>query len=143
MTHRPRISEEAVITRWMGMEIARINDGIVAGRRSVAELLAEEDPEAVTRGGGEYHFSRETLAALAGRLPGELRAALKLPILFHLDLDVRDSCYLEDSTAIDALRALGDLGEGRKATGGRLWVSRAIAYGIARKYPTAVQFPMS
>ncbi|HVN65265.1 MAG TPA: DUF61 family protein [Methanomicrobiales archaeon] len=143
MTPRPRITDESVLTRWMGMEIARINDGVVAGRRSLAELLAEGDTEAVTRGGGEYHFSRETLAALAGRLPGELRAALKLPILFHLDMDVRDSCYLADETATEALRVLGDLGEGRKATGGRLWVSRAIAYDIARKYPTAVQFVVS
>ena len=140
MTHRPRITEESVLTRWMGMEIARINDGIVAGRRTLAELFAEEDPEAVTRGGGEYHFSRETLATLASRLPGGLRAVLKLPIIFFFDMDIRDSCYLADETAVEALRALGDLGEGRRVTGGRLWVSRAIAFAIARKYPTAVQF---
>jgi hypothetical protein len=143
MTYRPRITEESVLTRWMGMEIARINDGIVAGRRSLAALLSEEDPKAVTRGGGEYHFSRETLTALGSRLPGKTRADLKLPILFFLDMDVRDSCYLADETAVEALRALGDLGEGRKATGGRLWVARALAYAIARKYPTAVQFTMA
>ncbi len=143
MTHRPRITEESVLTRWMGMEIARINDSIVAGRRSLAALLSEEDPKAVTRGGGEYHFSRETLAALASRLPGEIQADLKLPILFFLDMDVRDSVYLADETAVEALRALGDLGEGRKATGVRLWVARALAYAIARSYPTAVQFAMA
>jgi len=143
MTHRPRITEESVLTRWMGMEIARINDSIVVGRRSLSELLSEEDPKAVTRGGGEYHFSRETLAALEGRLPEEIRGALKLPILFFFDVDVRDSCFLADGTAVEALRALGDLGEGRKVTGGRLWVARAIAFAIARKYPTAVQFAMA
>jgi hypothetical protein len=143
MTRRPRITEESVLTRWMGMEIARINDSVVAGRRGLADLLAEEDPGAVTRGGGEYHFSRETLATLAGQLPGKTRADLKLPILFFLDMDVRDSCYLADETAVEALRALGDLGEGRKVTEGRLWVSRAIAYAIARKYPTAVQFTLA
>ena len=143
MTHRPRITEEPVLSRWMGMEIARINDSIVVGRRSLSELLSEEDPKAVTRGGGEYHFSRETLAALEGRLPEEIRGALKLPILFFFDVDVRDSCFLADGTAVEALRALGDLGEGRKVTGGRLWVARAIAFAIARKYPTAVQFAMA
>ena len=142
MTHRPRITEESVLTRWMGMEIARINDSIVAGRRSLAELLSEEDPKAVTRGGGEYHFSRETLSTLASRLPPDLTRTLQLPILFFFDMDVRDSCSLRDETAVDALRSLGELGEGRKATEGRLWVARAIAFAIARKYPTAVQFAM-
>jgi uncharacterized protein (UPF0216 family) len=142
MTHRPRITEESVLTRWLGMEVARINDSIVAGRRSLADLLAEEDPKAVTRGGGEYHFSRETLATLAGRLPEGTRRTLKLPLLFFSDMDVRDSCYLTDETAVEALRALGDLGEGRRVTGGRLWIARAIAFSIARKYPTAVQFAM-
>jgi uncharacterized protein (UPF0216 family) len=142
MTHRPRITEESVLTRWLGMEVARINDSIVAGRRSLADHLAEEDPKAVTRGGGEYHFSRETLATLAGRLPEGTRRTLKLPLLFFSDVDVRDSCYLTDETAVEALRALGDLGEGRRVTGGRLWIARAIAFSIARKYPTAVQFAM-
>jgi len=140
MTHRPRITEESVLTRWMGMEMRRINDGIVAGRRSLSDLLNATDPRAVTRGGGEYCFSRGTLSALASRLPEGLRAALKLPITFYFDMDIRDSCYLTDATAVEALRALGGLGEGRRATGGRLWVSRAIAYDIARRYPTAVQF---
>jgi hypothetical protein len=44
---------------------------------------------------------------------------------------------------VQALRALGDLGEGRRLSGGRLWVARALAYAIARKYPTAVQFAMA
>jgi len=140
MTHRPRITEESVLTRWMGMEIARINDSIVADRKSLADLLAAEEPVSVTRGGGEYRFSRETLATLAERLPEEIRNILRLPILFFFDVDVRDSVYLADRPAVEALRALGDLGVGRRATGGRLWVSRAIAYDIARKYPTAVQF---
>jgi uncharacterized protein (UPF0216 family) len=141
MTSRSRITEESVLTRWMGMEIARINDSVVARRRSLADLLAMEDPKAVTRGGGEYHFSQETLATLAGRLPEEIQGTLKLPILFFLDMDIRDSCYLTDGIAVDALIALGDMGEGRKVTGGRLWVARAIAYAIARKYPTASSSP--
>jgi len=66
MTRRPRITEESVLTRWMGMEIARINDSVVAGRKTLALLLAEKNPKAKTKGGGEYHFSRETLAALSG-----------------------------------------------------------------------------
>ncbi|MDD1664551.1 MAG: DUF61 family protein [Methanomicrobiales archaeon] len=143
MTRRPRITEESVLTRWMGMEIARINDSVVAGRKTLALLLAEKNPKAKTKGGGEYHFSRETLAILGERLDEETRKALKIPIIFFFNVDVRDSCYLTDETAVEALQALGDLGEGRRLTDGRLWVARAIAYAIARKYPTAIQFAMA
>ena len=143
MTSRPRITEESVLTRWMGMEIARINDSVVAGRKPLAELLTGEDPKAGTKGGGEHHFSRKTLAALGERLDEETRKALKLPIIFFFDMDVRDSCYLADGIAVQALQALGDLGEGRRLMKGRLWVARAIAYAIAQKYPTAIQFAMA
>ena len=143
MTSRPRITEESVLTRWMGMEIARINDSVVAGRRSLASLLSEKDPCAVTRGGGGYHFSRETLAALGARLDEKTGKTLKLPVIFFVSPDIRDSCCLTDEIAVRALQALGDLGEGRRLTDGRLWVARAIAYAIARKYPTAIQFAMA
>ncbi|HTY53511.1 MAG TPA: DUF61 family protein [Methanomicrobiales archaeon] len=143
MTHRPRITEESVFTRWMGLEIAKINDGIVAERKPLAALLTEESPRARTRGGGEYHFDPKVLAALGERLPADLSASLKLPILFVFDMDVPDSCYLTDGTAVLALQALGDLGAGRRLSGGKVWVSRAIAFAINRKYPAFVQFLMS
>lgn len=143
MTRRPRITEESVLTRWMGMEIARINDSVVAGRKTLALLLAEKDPKARTKGGGEYHFSRETLATLGEWLDEGTRKALNLPLIFFFSVDVRDSCYLTDETAVEALQALGDLGERRRLTDGRLWIARAIAYAIARKYPTAIQFAMA
>jgi uncharacterized protein (UPF0216 family) len=140
MSRRPRITEESVLTRWMGMEVARINEGIVAVRKPLATLLAEERPAARTKGGGEHRFDPEILATLGDKLPGDLRQTLKLPILFFFDADVRDSCYLSDETAVGALRILGEIGEGRRLLDGRLWVSRAIAFAIARRYPTAIQF---
>ena len=90
MSHRPRITEESVLTRWMGMEVARVNDSVVAGRKALASLLAEESPTAQTKAGGEYPFSRETLATLGERLDEETRKALKLPIIFFFHMDVRD-----------------------------------------------------
>jgi len=125
----------------MGIEIARINDSVVAGRRTLALLLAEENPTARTKGGGEYYFGRETLASLGERLRDEIRKALKLPIIFF-SIDIRDNFHLADVVAVQALQALGDLGEGRRLTNGGLWVARPIAYAIAQKYPTAIQFAM-
>jgi malic enzyme len=76
-------------------------------------------------------------------LTEQTRNALKLPIIFFFILDIRDSCSLTDEMAVQALQALGVLGEGRRLTDGRLWVARAIAYAIARKYPAAIQFAMA
>jgi len=143
MTRRPRITEESVLTRWMGMEARRINDSVVAERKTLAALLAEEDPRGVTRGGSEHRFDRKVLSTLAAGLPERIRNGLQIPILFFVNVDVRDSLYLTDEAAIRALQAHGDLGEGRRLTEGRLWVARAIAYAIARKYPTAVQFVLA
>jgi uncharacterized protein (UPF0216 family) len=143
MSRRPRITEESVLTRWMGMEARRINDSVVAERRSLASLASEEHPLAVTRGGSEHPFDREALSALAAGLPEGIRNELAIPILFFVDVEVGDSCYLTDETAVKALQAHEDLGEGRRLTGGRLWVARAIAFSIARKYPTVVQFVLA
>jgi uncharacterized protein (UPF0216 family) len=143
MTHRPRITEESVLTRWLGMEIARINEGIVSERKTLASLLFDEKPASRTKAGGEYRFDPEILAALGDKLPGDIRQALKLPILFFFNPDIRDSCYLSDEAAVRALVVLGEIGEGRRLAEGRLWVSRAIAFAIARRYPTAIQFTMT
>ena len=104
-----------MLTRWMGREISRIHDSVVAGRKTLASLLAEENPTAMTRGGGEYHFSRETPASLGERLDEGTREALKLPVIFFFNIDVRDSCYLTDKIAVQALQALGRSRGGEKA----------------------------
>jgi uncharacterized protein (UPF0216 family) len=51
----------------MGMEIARINDGVVAGRKSLALLLTEENPTALTRGEGNMPSAgRHSLLSVQG-----------------------------------------------------------------------------
>jgi len=142
MTDRARITDETVLARWMGLEIARMNEGVVEGRKTLTSLLTEERPAARTRGGAEYLFDRNALSRLGGGLADDLRKVLKIPILFYVTMDVRDSCYLDDEVAVRALQSLGELGEGRHLTDGRLWVSRAIAYAIARRFPTLVQFAL-
>ncbi len=125
------------------MEARRFTEGVVADRRNLASLLSEENPVGTTRGGGEHPFDREALSRLGDGLPGEVREALKIPILFFVDMDVRDSCYLTDEIALRALQVHGDLGGGRRLSGGRLWVARPIAFAISRKYPTAIQFVLT
>lgn len=126
----------------MALEMGKINDGVVSARKRLADLRGDTCPGAVTRGGAEYAFRRETITLLANQLPERLQARLRLPIIFFFDSRVGDSFLLADEDALTALQELGELSGMREMTGGRLWVGRAIVYAIMRKYPTAVQIMM-
>ncbi|MDD1645619.1 MAG: DUF61 family protein [Methanomicrobiales archaeon] len=142
MDHRPRITEEPVLSRWMSLEMGRINQGIVEVRKTLAELLREESPASVTKGGKEYRFRREILVGMGKRLPEPLHRRLRIPLLFRFDPDVADSCLLTDPAAVEALKELGEIGPLRQLHDGRLWVGRAIVYSLIRKYPTVIQMVM-
>jgi uncharacterized protein (UPF0216 family) len=142
MSERPSVSEEAVLMKWMRLEIGRINDGVVAERKRLSQLLREDRPAAATKGGGEHTFDKDVLALMEATLPRDLTRRLRLPILFYFDATVPDSCFLADDAAVQALRHLGDISPLRRMQNGRLWVAKPIAYAIMSKYPTTVQIVM-
>lgn len=142
MTSSPRITDESVLVRWMGLEIAKMNEGVVARRKPLDVLLAEKDPLSVTRKGDPFHFDPAVIATLQKALPEDLQRRLRLPVLFYASPDVPDSCSCPDEAALAALRLLGEVSSLRSFGGGRFWVSRPIAYAIMKKYPTAVQIVM-
>jgi len=136
-------SDDSVLMRWMRTEVTRINEGIVTERKSLSQLLMEERPASRTRTGNEYVFDRDILELFREKLPSELHQKLRLPIILFYSPNVPDSCYLNDPNAFHALQLLGDLSELRRMQQGRLWVGRAIAYTIMKKYPSAVQIAMA
>ena len=142
MTHPPRITDESVLSRWMSMEIGKINEGVVRDRKFLSLLLDEENPCATTKNGEPYFFDRGVIAVLGKRLPAELHSRLRLPMLFFMSPEVPDSCWCADAAAFAALITLDEISRLRTMEEGKFWVSRAIAYAIARKYPTAVQLVM-
>ena len=139
MTHPPRITDESVLARWMGLEIAKMNEGVVSQRKSLAVLLTEKDPVSVTKKGEPFHFDPSVIASLGKALPEDLQRQLRLPVLFYSSPDVPDSCMCPDETALAVFQLLGEVSSLRTFEGGRFWVSRPIAYAIMKKYPTAVQ----
>lgn len=143
VTSRPPVSDESVLMRWMALEMGKINDGVVARRRRLSELISEERPVSVTRDGAEFVFDREVIRILGEKLPPRLHPRLKLPVIFFFDSTVPDSCLLTDEVALEALQTLGELSRFREFSGGKLWVGRAIVYAIMRKYPTAIQIMMT
>jgi len=142
MSWRPRIDEESVFRRWMGIEAARLRQGLVEDRKRLSVLLSEEEPQATTKAGEPYRFDKEVIQLFGEHVPPVLHRRLRLPITFRFSPDVPGSCYLADEAAMQALQALGDLSELRRMHEGKLWVGRAIAYAIGQKYPTAVQFAL-
>jgi uncharacterized protein (UPF0216 family) len=138
----PDVSDEKVLMKWMRLELGKINDGIVAERKPLSLLIAEERPGSVTRGGKEYVYKKDVLMELAKKLPGPIRERLKLPVILYFSADVPDSCMLSDETALRAFQALGELSELREMENGRLWIGKALAFSLVRSYPTAVQIMM-
>ncbi|WP_370574644.1 DUF61 family protein [Methanomethylovorans sp.] len=142
MQDRRPLGDDSVLMRWMRTEINKINEGIVFDRKSLAQLLLEDKPTAKTKTGKDHFFDTATLRNLSEKLPKNLHDKLKLPILFFFDNQVPDSCYLNDSHALQALQALGEISRLRTMQQGKQWVGRSIAYSIMKKYPTAVQIVM-
>ena len=142
MPDRPSAGDESTLLRWMRLEIGRINDGVVAERRRLSELLREERPSSVTKGGNRYDFDRQVLLRLEQALPGELQRRLRLPVLFYFDSTVPDSFFLADEAAVRTLRCLEEISPLRRMQGGRLWIAKPLVYDIMNRYPTAVQIVM-
>ncbi len=142
MTERPRPGDEAVLMRWMRLEIGKINAGIVADRKTLRRLLEEETPSSMTKGGDEYRFDTAVITEFGERLPQELHRRLKLPIFFYFDMTVMDSAFLADEAAAEALRHLGAISHLRRMREGKLWVARPIVYDMMHRYPTVIQVVM-
>jgi len=134
--------DESALKRWMGLEMRKINEGIVATRVSLHTLLEMESPVTVTRGGQDFRFDRNVLEKIASRLPAALCKELRLPVIFYFDMDVPSSCFLSDSVALEALQEMGELSRERVMEGGRVFVGRAIVFTLVRSYPTAFQIMM-
>ena len=139
MPYPPRITDESVLSRWISLEVSRLNDGLVIDRKPVALLLSLERPSSVTKKGDEYLFDPKVVATIAKALSDDLRRRLRLPILFYLSSDTPYSCSCQDAAALSALQLLGEISPLRTMQEDRFWVSRPIVYEILKKYPTAVQ----
>ena len=142
MTHPPRITDESVLARWMGIEVKKMNEGLAAERKPLSALLSGEKPASVTKKGEPYLFDAAVLAAIAKVLPPDLQRRLKLPVFFCATPDVPDSFSCPDEPALAALQFLGEVSTLRTMQGGRFWVSRPIVYALMKKYPAVFQIVM-
>jgi hypothetical protein len=122
--------------------MGRINEGLVIERKTLSQLLNEGTPFAMTRGGKQHFFDKKSLDSLGVQLPEEWHHLLRIPVLFYFDMDVPDSCYLVEETAVHVLQMLGEISTLRAPREGKVWVARAIVFALMRKYPSIIQIVM-
>ena len=84
MTHTPRITEESILARWIGLESAKMNEGMVKQRKSLAILLAKKNPVSITKKGDTSHFDPSVIATLGNTVQEDLQTQLRLPVLTPL-----------------------------------------------------------
>ncbi len=142
MSDRPPPHDEAVLMKWMRLEIGKINEGLVAERKTLRRLLEEETPSSTTKSGQKYIFDADVVRRLGEQLPPDLHRRLKLPIFFYFDMNVGGSCFLTEEAAMEALQHLGEISHLRRMRDGRLWFAKPIAYDLTNRYPTVIQIVM-
>jgi uncharacterized protein (UPF0216 family) len=59
----------------MGIEAARLRQGLVEDRKRLSVLLAEEEPQAVTKGGEPYLFDKAVIALFGENVPPQSGSA--------------------------------------------------------------------
>jgi hypothetical protein len=128
MSHPPRITDEPVLVRWMGLEIAKMTREWLHNESLLLSCSRKRIPLSITKKGDTYHFDPSVIATLGKALPDDLKRWLRLPILFYSSPDTPGSCMCPDETALAALQLLGEVSTLRTLQEGRFWVSRPIAY---------------
>lgn len=126
--------------RWIALEMGSFQKAFVAAPRPLHELLLEEAPSARTRGGEAHPFDRAVLERFQDALGPLARRRLRLPVTFYVDKDLSEDAYLQDETAMELLRGLGEAPADAEPRDGKLWMGHVRARAIAERYPGAFQF---
>jgi len=62
-------------------ELRKLNTHLPKNRKTIRELLAEEQPSVSTVGGEKANMKKSEVEALSARLPDELRDKVRLPLV--------------------------------------------------------------
>lgn len=85
--------ENIVRTLWE-IEFKHVNDHFASEKKSLEDLLREEEPSVRSIGGGRVYFKREDLEFLANLLPKKFHARLKLPFTIVRQAGWRRGVYM-------------------------------------------------
>ena len=126
--------------RWLALDMARFHRSFVSQPRPLADLVAEAEPRAATKGGEPYRYDAATLRRIDAALSPLTRRRVRLPATFFVDKDLPDDVHVAEEPVMDMLRALGEVPADAQPRDGKLWLGHVRARLIADKYPGAFQF---
>ncbi len=116
-----------------------LHQGLVTRKRTLQDLLEDEEPKCVTREGEDYAFQGEVLDKLASVTSEYERGRLRLPITLRFHADLQDQASLDDQLAAGVLRRLEGFGKAYQFREGRMWIPYSLALQLLMDYPTAFQ----
>jgi hypothetical protein len=76
------------------MLIKRLNAHIPKNRKTLAQLLDEEEPSVEASDGSKIYFRRQDLEKLAENIPRELYGSLRLPIILVRRIELGKGVYV-------------------------------------------------
>ncbi len=135
----PSVFDERRVERLVDLEMGSLHHGLVIKKRSLQDLLGEEEPRCVTREGEDYLFDREVLERLAAVTSEAERRSLRLPLTLRFHADLQNQASLDDELEAEVLRRLEGFGKAYQFREGRMWIPYSLAMQIMLKYPTAFQ----
>ena len=110
-----------------------LNKHLARNRKSLKELLMEQDPSVELRNGSRHFFDRDELRKISELVPESFHESLMLPIYIELSPGL---CRISGKAAcILVSRILG-----RDARGDEIFISKAELRKIRRELRTATQY---
>jgi len=82
-------------------EIRKLNDHLPRDRKTLEQLLAEDEPHVEATDGSEIPFKKKELAELAKIVPKEFHKKIRLPFLIFRRRDLGRSVYVVSGSKIE------------------------------------------
>lgn len=127
------------VEKLVDLEMGKLHQGLVIRRRTLQDLLEDEEPRCVTREGEDHVFDREVLEKLAAVTSMEERGKLRLPLTLQFHADLQNQASLDDQLAAEVLRRLERFGKAYQFRKGRMWIPYSLAMQLLMNYPTVFQ----
>ncbi len=112
---------DRVLGRLLQEEARKLNLHLPRSRKSLKQLLGEEDPQVESLGGGKIHFRRRNLEEAAKIVPEKYRASLMLPVVVMRRMAMGRGVFTVSGGRMEkhlVKRVLGLTGKGFEETAG-------------------------
>jgi len=127
------------LKKWLKFEAKGLHESLIIRRKSLEELLKDDEPSCITKDNKKHVFDKDVLLRIGQALPQAKHSKLMLPINIYIDMKVENQCYIEDESAADVLRELEGFGQAYRYINGRMWLPLSLAAGLVGKHRTVIQ----